>query len=427
MNTAKDREKRLTLNEPANPKFFYGYVVVFASFCILMLAWGIFLSFGVFFESVLIEFGWTRATISAAYALAILISGLLSIGMGRLNDRFGPRLVMTGCGISLGLGYLLMSQISALWQLYILYGVLIAIGMSGTFVPLSSTIAHWFIKRRGIMTGIIVAGQGLGILIIPHIVSQLIAAYNWRTSYIIVGIIALVLLLLVAQLLKRNPGQIGQLPYGESERGKNSLSPKVRGFSLQASIHTRQFWMLCTIFLAFFFCLGVISVHIVIHSTGLGVPATTAASILGIIGGASIFGRIIMGSAGDRIGNRLAFIIGFILIVTALLWLAVAKETWMLFLAAIIFGFGYGGLLALLSPMTAELFGLRSHGVILGVLIFVGGVGDAIASVLAGRIFDITSSYQLAFLISAAIAIIGTLMTFFLRPIHQEGLISNRR
>ncbi|MFC1995792.1 MFS transporter [Chloroflexota bacterium] len=415
------------MTESKQPRLFYGYVVVFAGFCILMLAWGAFLSFGVFFESILIEFGWTRATTSTAYALAILLNGLLSIGMGRLNDRFGPRVVMTGCSLSLGLGFLLMSQISSLWQLYILYGALIGIGISGTFVPLSSVVARWFVKRRGMMTGIILAGQGLGILVIPPIVSQLIVAYGWRISYVIVGIFTLLLLLLVSQLLKRDPSKAGQLPYGESESSEDSSNAEASGFSLRESTHTRQFWMLCVVFFAIFFCLGVIMVHVVIHATGLGVPATTAASVLGVTGGVSIFGRIIIGSASDRIGNRLAFITGFILMLIALLWLAVAKDTWMLFLCAVIFGFGYGGLLALLSPLTAELFGLRSHGVILGVLYFGGEIGETISPVLAGRIFDITSSYQLAFLISAAVIIIGTLLILFLRPIRRESLISNMK
>ncbi|MFC2046818.1 MFS transporter, partial [Chloroflexota bacterium] len=139
----------------------------------------------------------------------------------------------------------------------------------------------------------------------------------------------------------------------------------------------------------------------------------------------SIFGRLIIGSASDRIGNRLASITSFILMSVALLWLVVAEEGWMLYPIAAVFGFGYGGFTALMSLIPAELFGLRSLGVILGFIIFGAEIGEAIGPVLAGRIFDITSSYQLAFLISAAVVIIGTIMSLLVRPIHREDLISN--
>ncbi len=110
----------------------------------------------------LTELGWTRAVTSGAFSLSITLYGLLAIGMGRLTDKFGPRLVITACGLFFGLGYLLMSQITAVWHLYLFYGVIIAIGGSGLYVPLISTVARWFVRRRGVMTGIVVSGIGLG-------------------------------------------------------------------------------------------------------------------------------------------------------------------------------------------------------------------------------------------------------------------------
>jgi MFS family permease len=183
----------------------------------MVLTWGIFSTFGVFFKPVLTEFGWTRAATSGAFSLSWIIQGLLAIVMGRVNDRLGPRIVITVCGSILGLGYLLMSQISTLWQLYLFYAVLVAIGMSGTFVPLTSTVARWFVERRGMMTGIVVAGTGIGGLIAPPVANWLISIYDWCVAYIILGSIALVVVVLVAQLLRRDPTQVGQMPYGENK------------------------------------------------------------------------------------------------------------------------------------------------------------------------------------------------------------------
>jgi len=403
------------------PQFFYGYVVVLVAFFIMVLMYGTFYTFGVFFKPLSTEFGWTRTMTSGAYSLATFLSGLLAIVMGRLTDRFGSRIVMTFCGFFLGLGYLLMSQVSAIWQLYLFYGVAIGIGMSGAFVPMLSTVTRWFVKRRGMMTGFVVAGIGTGTIIIPPVANWLISSYGWRTSYIIIGIVALVFIILAAQFLRRDPKQIGQLPYGENEVREEGLNLPVRGFSVREAIGTGQFWMLLAILFCFGFSLNIIMVHVVPHATELGISAAMAASILAVIGGLSIAGRIVMGSVADRIGNRPPLIINFVLMSGVLFWLVVAKELWMLYLFAVIFGFAYGGVVSLESPLVAELFGLSSHGAILGIAAFGFTVGGAVGPVLGGRIFDIIGSYQVAFLVCAALAVIACILALLLRPGSREG------
>ncbi len=348
------------------PQFFYGYIVVVAAFLIMMVMFGVYYAFGVFFKPVLAEFGWTRAMTSGAFSLSWIVSGLLAIVMGRLTDRFGPRLVMTLCGFFLGLGYLLVAQISAVWQLYLFYGVIIGIGMGGAFVPLMSTVARWFVKRRSMMTGIVVAGVGMGSLIAPPVASRLIATYDWRLSYIILGSIILVVVLL-AQLLRRDPTQVRQVPYSENE--EQGFKPETEGFSLKEAVCTKQFWLVSAMFGCFGFCALAIMVHIVAHATELGISAASAANILATIGGMGIVGRVVLGTAADRIGNRQAFIIGFIFMSAALFWLMPATEAWMLYLFAAVFGFGYGGCATSESPLVAELFGLSSHGLIMGLLL----------------------------------------------------------
>lgn len=399
------------------PKLFYGYIVVLAAFGIQAVAWGLCSTFGVFFNPLLIEFGWTRAMISGAFSLCFLILGFISIIVGGLNDRFGPRMIMVVCGFFVGLGYLLMSQLNTIWQLYLFYGVIVGIGMSGMDVLSLSTIARWFVRRRGMMSGIVKAGAGIGMVIMPPIASWLISSYGWRTSYFIIGIIALALVILVAQFLRRGPAQMGQLPDGEEEVNIGCLNSADGGFSFQEAIHTRQFWMLCVIFLLVGFCVEAIIVHIVPHATDLGISAVSAASILAVIGGVSIIGRFVMGSAGDRVGNKPAYLICFGLLSVALLWMQLARELWMLYLFACVYGFAHGGFFAVISPWVAELFGLSSHGVILGAVLFSTTIGGAIGPVLAGHIFDITSSYQLAFLVFTVACIVGFILTLLLKPI----------
>ncbi|TET67783.1 MAG: MFS transporter [Dehalococcoidia bacterium] len=408
------------MTEKLQPKFFYGYIIVVVAFLLMLMMWGAYYSFGIFFEPLLAEFGWTKAMTSGAFSLSFFLTGILGVFAGRLTDRFGPRVVLTVCGFFLGLGYLLVSQTSTVWQLYLFYGVVVALGMSASVIPLQSTLARWFVKRRGTMNGIIISGIGVGMVIIPPIAQWLISSYGWRTSYIVVGITALVTIILTAQFLRRDPGKMGQLPYGEGELEIKVSSPDT-GFSLREALRSWQFWTLVMALLCFTMGEGTILVHIVSHAIGLGISAASAALIIPVIGAISIPGRILLGMAGDRIGNRPAYVIGFVFLSVSLFWLLVAKELWMLYLFAVIYGFGYGGLSALISPIIAELFGLSSHGVIMGVVIMFGGTGGmAIGPLLAGHIFDITGSYQSAFLMYAAISVIGLILVSRLRPVIRK-------
>jgi MFS family permease len=334
------------INQPPNtvPKFYYGYVIVAVTFIIMVLSWGLYIVFGVFFDQLLVAFGWTRTMISGAYSLSSIVSGVLAIAMGGLTDRFGPRLVVTFCGFCLGLGYLMMSQVNTLWHLYLFYGVIVGIGMSGLWIPLISPIVRWFVGKRSLMTGIVISGLAVGQLIAPPVISRLIAAYGWRLSYIILGGAVMLIIVILAQFLRRDPGPAGQLPGREKEGEKQYFQSASKDFILKEAFHTPQFWLVAIIFFCVGFTAFAITVHIVPHATKLGISAITAANILAINGGIGIIGNFILGGIiGDRIGNRKVFIIGLVLMAASLFWLVPAREVWMLYLFAVVFGIGLGG------------------------------------------------------------------------------------
>ncbi len=401
-------------------KFFYGYVLVAASFCIILLAAGVQVSYGIFFKPLLTEFGWTRAVTSGAFSLSWIMQGLLGIVVGGLSDRLGPRVVLTGCGFLLGIGYFLMSQISAVWQLYLYYGVIIGIGMSGSLIPLQSIVARWFVARRGMMTGIIMTGTAIGTTVGAPLSSWLITTYDWRVSYMILAGMVFVVIVLLSQLLRRDPAQMGQRPYGQNKSGEQALKLDTKGLSLGQAIHTRQLWMMISMFFCLSFPLFAITVHIVPHTTDLGISPATAASILATLGALSIVGRVIMGVASDRIGNVQAFIIGFALMAAALFWLMPSAEAWVIFLLAAVFGFASAGAGAVTSPLVAEFFGLRSHGLILGVTQLGFAIGAALGPLAAGYLFDTTGTYLTAFAICAAISVIGLVLALLLRTTAKK-------
>ncbi len=410
------------MTETEKPRFFYGYIVVFVCFISMLLMWGASYSFGVFFKPLLEEFGWTRAMTSGAYSISMFFTGLLSIGAGRLTDRFGPRVVVTACGFLLGLGCLLVSQINAIWQLYLLYGVLIGGGLSGAVGPMMATVARWFVRRRGMMTGFTVSGLGMGTLIMPPVASWLVSSYGWRASYIVVGIAVLLVVMSAAQLLRRDPGQMGLSPYGGSEVEMDNLSQTPAGFSLWQAMQTRQLWLLCMASFFFGISLQIMLVHIVPHATDLGISAASAAILLALIGGVGTLGRVVMGISGDRTANKLALLISYGLAAVALYWLLAAKELWMLYLFVVVFGFGYGGIAVLISPVAAEQFGLNSLGIILGMILFSCAIGETIGPVAAGYIFDVTGSYYLAFLSCAVLSSASVLLIYLLKPIALKKI-----
>ena len=419
------RKKELAENKRG---IYYGYIIVVAIFFIISIMWGGIYCFGVFFKPLRSNFGWTSTQISLAYSLYMVVHGLFYIVTGKINDRFGPRIVTTICGFFLGAGYLLMSRINALWQLYIFYGLILAIGMSGAFVPLISTVSRWFVKKRSLMTGICSAGIGVGTMTIPSVANWLISTYGWRQSFIIIGTVSLVLIVVLAQLLKRNPTDIIQSTYDTDQVDKMISQKQVKGFSLRQAIWTDQFWILSAAYFGFIFYLESIMVHIVPHAINMGISPAGAAIIITFIGGASTIGRVVMGATASRIGNKLVAIFCFILITLAAYILILSKEVWIFHLFALIFGFGYGGLITMQSLLIADLFGLRNHGLIFGTITFIITIGGGLGPFIGGYIFDLNGSYYTLLLVLLTVSATGSVLISLLRSTTDFTLpLSNRK
>ena len=379
-----------------------------------MLSVGMYVSIGVFFKPMLNEFGWTRAVTSGPIAVSGLINGLGAIVMGGLTDRLGPRSVVTACGILSGIGCILMSRITGIWQLYIFYSLLIGSGIS-VMVPLMSTVVRWFQNRRTIMTGIILAGGGAGGLVVPLVANWLVIEQGWRQAYLILGIALLVIILLAAQLLKHSPSPSSAAQRTASPRAEQDPIPE--GYTLKISMQTLPFWLMLIANFAFGFTIGTVQIHLIPHVTDIGFTATSAATLFSVMSGIVIIGCIGLGILGDRIGNKWLFVATFAALAVALLWLGSIRELWMLYLFAAIFGLANGSGFAQGSPLAAVIFGTRYLGIILGVLMLAQAVGVAAGGFLAGYIFDIRGSYHLMFLICGTCCCIAVLSTSLLKSI----------
>jgi MFS family permease len=210
---------------------------------------------------------------------------------------------------------------------------------------------------------------------------------------------------------------MGQVPYGESPEARDTSSKApASGLSFREALNTRQFWLVTGTFFCYGVCVLAITTHIVIHAIELGISATNAANILAAVGVVSIIGKLVLGTTADRIGHKQALIVSFILLVVALFWLAAATNLWALFAFAIVFGFAYGGSATSSISLVALLFGVKSLGLILALVNIGFTTGAAMGPLMAGYIFDITGSYQIAFIVSAIVGIIGLILTVLLAP-----------
>lgn len=396
------------------PRFFYGYAIVILAFLVMAANLGLQTSFSIFFKPMTEELGWARTVTSGAFSLSQIMGGLSFILMGWLFDRYGIRLILVICGILTVIGYLLMSQVEAVWQIYLYFGILVGIG-SAVFAPLLSTVARWFVKRRSMMTGISFAGVGFGMLVFPPLINWFITLYDWRVAFIIVSIIIFFIALAALFLMISSPAQAGQKPYGEAETTEEEAGNEGESFTLRQAMQTRHFWLFCCSVACFGFCFFSIQLHIAPYATDSGISSAGAATVMAVIGGASIAGQILLGSAGDRIGNKRAFLVGLVLLALGVVIAVFAKDLWMFILLAVLLGLGFGDCGTQESPIGAWLFGLKSHGVIFGFIAFSFTIGSAIGPTVFGAIFDATGSYTYAFVVSIILAVAALSMTAFVR------------
>jgi MFS family permease len=311
-----------------------------------------------------------------------------------------------------------MSQMNSLWQLYLLYGLIVSMWALPFDVISLSTIARWFVKRRGFAGGLAKAGSGLGMMLIPVLGSYLISTQGWRTTYLIVSIIVVIGVLPLSLFLKKDPSIIGLTPYG-MEQDKSSDSVK-GGHSFSTLIHAKQFWMLCITMLTIQFAVNSVLVHITPHAVDLGASLSKGAQLISILGAVSIVGRVSFPTIGDRIGLRKALIANIILALVMLVWLYFANEYWQLIVFVLIYGLSHGGFFSLMSPLLAEMFGTKYLGSLFGILTFCGTIGGAAGPSVLGLIFDSTGSYERAFLLLIGSLIVSFSLVMFIKPVRVE-------
>jgi MFS family permease len=405
-------------------KFFYGWIIVAACTLIMAVQWGIQYSFSIFFKPLATDFGWTRAATAGVYSVYMISAGASAIPLGWLADRFGPARIASISGLMMGLGLILASRITNLWQLYLTFGILNGIGAGGTFAICMGVVTRWFVKKRGFALGIVTAGIGLGTFLMSPLVERLIAVYGWSQSYLIIGIGSLIILVGSSFLLRRDPESVGLLPYGvesvshlEHEKIATINHAQDNGASINDALRSGPLWMIMFLVFSFNVALQLVMVHLANYTTDQGFSPLAAAMIISVIGVGSSLGRIGMGAVSDRIGSTNSLIICCFGVTLGLVWLMFSKELWMLYVFAVFFSIAYGGEVPQMPLMVSRFFGLKSVIALVGITSATARLGGALGSWMGGKVFDMRHSYILAFIIAAGCGLLALLTALVLKRV----------
>jgi OFA family oxalate/formate antiporter-like MFS transporter len=409
------------LKEPSH-RLYYGWVIVAACCIMLAVTYGLMYSYSVFFKPLMNQFGWDRSAVSSIYSASLIIRGGIAIAVGWLADRYGPRKLLVFCGFMIGIGLVLSSQVHTLWQLFLSYALVEAIGLSGAFGIGTAMVARWFTKGRGLALGIASTGAGLGTLLVVPTSERLIAATDWSRAFIISGIVASVIMVVTALLLKAVPSSVnnGAATSADGSTINRPLPALPRASFRQAIVDPRML-LLMSAFLFFFFGVQMIMVHLVNYATDAGVTPLVAATLVSIIGAVSIVGRIWMGINAERMGIQTTLVLTRVFLVVSFVWIIFANSLWAFYVFAVLFALPYGGEVPHIPLSVGKYFGTENMATLVGLNMFVLNIGGALGSWAAGKIFDSTHSYHWAFIAGGLSGFMSLIAILLLRKTNAKS------
>ncbi|MFC2063028.1 MFS transporter [Chloroflexota bacterium] len=410
------------------PRIFYGYWIIFVAFlCLFFMSGSVYFSFSLFITPLQTSFGWGRGYATTAYTVCFLILAVASPFVGKLLDRYGPRIMIPLGALIFGAGFALLSTTSNIMGFYVFYAI-VGVGMAliGP-IPTSAVVSNWFKKRRGLALGIMSTGVGAGgLALAPIIGGYLIPAFGWRTSYMVLAILAWVLLIPLSLIVIRaKPSVMRLYPDGiteSQEKAQNEvISVKEREFSFKKAMRTPAFWLIALSFFAGCLSLSGITQSQAPHLEDINFPVVIASGALGIIGLGSLVGKFGFGWLCDWIKPKYAWSIGLVfglIGITLLMYIRQDSPLSVIWIYAVLIGLSGGAYLPTMSMATSRSFGLTSYGAIFGFVNFAQSAGVSVGPLIAGYMYDALGNYDLAFIIMlvlAALAIFSILLTRYPR------------
>jgi OFA family oxalate/formate antiporter-like MFS transporter len=405
----------------AQPRIFYGWFVVAGTFAVTFVGFGCAYAFSAFVASLQQDFAASRGSVSLVFSLAGFLYFALGAVSGPLADKWGARRLAVVGMIVTGFGLALASVARTLVEIYAAYGLGVGIGIGLSYVPVLGVMQRWFVRRRGSASGIGVAGIGVGTLIMPPVASLLINAFGWRETYLIFGVFAAVVGGGLAFLIEDDPRGRGLGPDGDP-MPVGSQPVMHAETSMIEAVKSRRFVGLFVASLLGSFGVFVPFVHLVPYALDHGVPQSAAVLLLGAIGLGSTAGRFFLGGVADRLGRSLSLAVMIAGMALAFVVWFFSSGLWSLAVFALMYGLLYGGWVALLPAVVADYFGSTNLGSLLGLVSLSIAFGTLIGPSAAGFGFDISHSYSLPILASAAAYLVAAAILLATAPRSKQWI-----
>ena len=370
---------------------YYGWMIVGLSFSTMAIAGSIVATFPVFYVAFLEEFDWSRADAALGFSVSMITFALSAGFIGAMVDRWGPKVIIPSGICVLCVSLVFMRGIDSLPKLYFFYGFFVALGITLIgFIPTSTVISSWFVKRRSTAMGIALSGRSFGSVIMVPFAAFLIGMYGWRSAYLILAVIVFSIVFPLNLIFHRSPRKVDTNDISK----ENSID-----WTLKKASKEPVFWLFCLAGIFHGIGFSIVGVHQIAHMVDVGFDTLAAASLIGALALVRSIGGIIGGWIGDRVGLVSSYItfgiLGFIGVI--LLMNFSAENTRLPYFYVLFYGLGEGARSIMFVSLKAKIFPGKSFGRILGFSQMGSGLASAAGPWLAGYIFDETGTYFYAF------------------------------
>ncbi len=406
-------ENRGTQTKPS-----YGWVVVAAGALMTCVAFGAVFSLAVFLQPIAQATGWSRAGVSGAMTLDFLAMGVGGFVWGALSDRYGARPVVLMGSVLLGLGLVLASRATSLFEFTLVYGLLVGFAAGSFMPPLIAVVTNWFDRQRALAVSLVSCGLGVAPMTVSPFASWLLSTLDWRSALLTIGVLA-ALILLPASLLVREP------PRGDAaQRPRSAGAQRTRDMSLGAALRSPPFIVLG---LTFFACCAMHSgpiFHTISYAVFCGVSPMAAVSIYSLEGLAGLGGRLLFGVLGDRYGAKRVLVAGLLVQALAAGAFVFATRLGDFYAVSFVFGLAYGGVMPLYAVLARGYFPAHIMGGVIGAATLVSSLGMALGPLAGGWIFDSFGSYGWLYVGSFAVGLGAVAIALAFPPLPRHGPVA---
>jgi sugar phosphate permease len=399
------------------------WVAAGVAFVALLCAAGFRAAPGVLMVPLQEEFGWSRGLVSLAVGVNLVLFGLTAPFAAALMERFGVRAVVSVALLLIAAGSGLSVGVTSSWQLILLWGVLIGLGTGSMALVFAATVANrWFVSRRGLVMGILTAASATGQLVFLPVVAWMTERSGWRAASLVVSAAALAVIPLVQLRLRDSPAELGVAPYGApaapppehaSEHGTEGPARRAVA-TLAMAARTRSFWALAV---GFAICgastNGLIATHFIPSAHDHGMPETTAAGLLAVVGLFDIVGTVASGWLTDKVNPRLLLAVYYSLRGTGLLMLPALLSDSLhpsIIAFVVVYGLDWVATVPPTAALCREAFG-EAGSVVFGWVFAAHQIGAAVVSVGAGVIRDTTGQYTMAWVGAACLCLVAAFVS----------------